>query len=72
MPSIGAITQIIGPIVDVSFEKEAQIPAILNALEVTKADGQKIILECQQQLGESIVRCIAMDASRGSYVVCRF
>jgi len=65
MPSIGAITQIIGPIVDVSFEKEAQIPAILNALEVTKADGQKIILECQQQLGESIVRCIAMDASEG-------
>ncbi len=36
MLNIGAITQIIGPIIDVSFENSAKLPAILNALEVTK------------------------------------
>jgi F-type H+-transporting ATPase subunit beta len=65
MSNIGEITQIIGPIIDVSFENSAKLPAILNALEVTKADGQKIVLECQQHLGEYIVRTIAMHGSEG-------
>ena len=65
MPSIGTITQIIGPIIDVSFENQPKLPAILNALEVTKTDGKKIILECQQHLGDSRVRTIAMDSTEG-------
>ncbi len=65
MPNIGEITQIIGPIIDVSFANQTGLPAILNALEVTKTDGQKVILECQQHLGEHCVRTIAMDATEG-------
>jgi len=65
MLNIGAITQIIGPIIDVSFENSAKLPAILNALEVTKTDGQKVVLECQQHLGEYVVRTIAMHGSEG-------
>jgi F-type H+-transporting ATPase subunit beta len=65
MPNIGEITQIIGPIIDVSFENSGQLPAILSALEVTRADGQKIVLECQQHLGEYAVRTIAMHESEG-------
>lgn len=65
MPNIGEITQIIGPIIDVSFDNGAGLPAILNALEVVKPDGNKIVLECQQHLGEHAVRTIAMDATEG-------
>ncbi|QJD78688.1 F0F1 ATP synthase subunit beta [Spirosoma rhododendri] len=64
----GKITQIIGPVVDVSFEGEGtRIPAILDALSVTRANGQKVILECQQHLGEDRVRTIAMDSTEGLY-----
>ncbi len=66
MANIGKITQIIGPVVDVSFVGEHNLlPNIYNALEITKSNGQKIILECQQHLGEDRVRTIAMDATEG-------
>jgi F0F1-type ATP synthase beta subunit len=52
MANIGKITQIIGPVVDVGFKGEGSLPQILDALEVTRPDGQKIILECQQHLGQ--------------------
>ena len=46
----GKVTQVIGPVVDVSFEGlNSHLPAILNALEVKKANGTKVILEVQQQ-----------------------
>ncbi|CCH03400.1 F0F1 ATP synthase subunit beta [Fibrella sp. WM1] len=62
----GKITQVIGPVVDVSFEAEgSRIPAILDALKVTRPDGQVVILECQQHLGEDRVRAIAMDSTEG-------
>ncbi|RCR66901.1 F0F1 ATP synthase subunit beta [Larkinella punicea] len=62
----GKITQVIGPVVDVSFEGEgSRLPSILDALEITKANGQKVILECQQHLGEDRVRTISMDATEG-------
>jgi F-type H+-transporting ATPase subunit beta len=52
--------------VDVSFEGEAaSLPAILDALSVTKSNGQKVILECQQHLGEDRIRTIAMDSTDG-------
>ncbi|MBO0930661.1 F0F1 ATP synthase subunit beta [Fibrella aquatilis] len=62
----GKITQVIGPVVDVSFEAEgSRIPAILDALQVTRANGQVVIMECQQHLGEDRVRAIAMDSTEG-------
>src|SRR6195256_4334025 len=58
----GKITQVIGAVVDVQFE--GHLPAILNALE-TKNQGNRLILEVAQHLGESTVRTIAMDTSEG-------
>jgi F-type H+/Na+-transporting ATPase subunit beta len=66
MANIGKITQIIGPVVDVSFEsKDAKLPNILDALEVTRENGQKVVLEVQQHLGEDRVRTISMDSTDG-------
>ncbi|MBN9431601.1 MAG: F0F1 ATP synthase subunit beta [Bosea sp.] len=58
----GRITQVIGAVVDVQFE--GHLPAILNALETTN-NGNRLVLEVAQHLGESTVRCIAMDVSEG-------
>ncbi|GGC51072.1 F0F1 ATP synthase subunit beta [Chelatococcus reniformis] len=58
----GRITQVIGAIVDVQFD--GHLPEILNALETTN-QGNRLVLEVAQQLGESTVRCIAMDISEG-------
>ena len=60
--SIGRITQVIGAVVDVQFE--SHLPEILNALE-TKNQGNRLVLEVAQHLGENTVRCIAMDATEG-------
>ena len=60
--SPGRITQIIGPVVDVKFE--GHLPEILNALE-TDNNGNRLVLEVAQHLGENSVRCIAMDISEG-------
>ena len=65
MSNQGKIKQIIGPVVDVSFGSEGKLPAILNALEITKEDGSKVVIECQQHLGENSIRCIAMEATDG-------
>jgi F-type H+/Na+-transporting ATPase subunit beta len=58
----GKITQVIGAVVDVQFD--GHLPEILNALE-TDNQGNRLVLEVAQQLGESTVRCIAMDTSEG-------
>lgn len=56
----------IGPVVDVSFESEgSKLPEILDALKVTKENGQVVVLEVQQHLGEDRVRTIAMDSTDG-------
>ncbi len=66
MANIGKVTQVIGPVVDVSFDTEGtKLPNILDSLEVTKANGQKVVLECQQHLGEDRVRTIAMESTEG-------
>ncbi|TXM71776.1 F0F1 ATP synthase subunit beta [Methylobacterium sp. WL12] len=59
---VGKIVQVIGPVVDVQFD--GHLPEILNALE-TKNNGNRLVLEVAAQLGESTVRCIAMDTSEG-------
>ncbi len=64
----GFITQIIGPVVDVSFERAGAtpiLPNILDALSIQKADGSEVIIECQQHLGEDRVRAVAMDSTEG-------
>ncbi len=63
--NVGKITQVIGPVIDVSFDTEDGLPQILDSLEVTKEDGTVVVLECQQHIGEDTVRTIAMDASDG-------
>ncbi|HEU5273308.1 MAG TPA: F0F1 ATP synthase subunit beta [Xanthobacteraceae bacterium] len=60
--TVGHITQVIGAVVDVQFEDH--LPPILNALE-TKNQGNRLVLEVAQHLGESTVRTIAMDISEG-------
>ena len=58
----GRISQVIGAVVDVTFE--GQLPSILSALE-TSNNGQRLVLEVAQHLGENTVRTIAMDATEG-------
>jgi F-type H+/Na+-transporting ATPase subunit beta len=66
MANTGKISQVIGPVVDVAFDEHgSKLPNILDALEVTKGDGTRIVLECQQHLGENRVRAIAMDGTEG-------
>jgi len=59
---VGHITQVIGAVVDVQFEGE--LPQILNALETTN-QGNRLVLEVAQHLGETTVRTVAMDSSEG-------
>jgi len=64
--NVGIISQVIGPVVDVTFEKEgSELPNILDALEIKRPDGQMLIVECQQHIGEKTVRAIAMDSTDG-------
>ena len=58
----GKITQVIGAVVDVSFDGD--LPEILTALECKNGEN-KLVLEVAQHLGESSVRTIAMDATEG-------
>ncbi len=60
--AVGKITQVMGAVVDVQFEGE--LPAILNALHVDN-QGNRLVLEVAQHLGESTVRCVAMDTTDG-------
>jgi len=65
MISKGKIVQVIGPVVDVGFDEIEKLPNILDALEITKDNGDRVVLECQQHLGEDRVRTIAMDSTDG-------
>ncbi len=60
--AVGKITQVIGAVVDVQFEDS--LPAILNALECDN-NGNRLVLEVAQHLGENTVRTVAMDATEG-------
>lgn len=63
--STGKILQIIGPVVDVTFEEGETLPNIYDALEVVTTDGRRIVLEVQQHVGEDTVRTVAMDSTDG-------
>ena len=60
----GNISQIMGAVVDVEFT-DGNLPKIMNALELTRADGSTIVLEVAQHLGDSVVRTVAMDSTDG-------
>jgi len=62
--NIGTITRISGPVVDIQFPAESDVPDIFHAVEVT-VNGEKYVLECLQQLGKGAVRCISMHATDG-------
>ena len=62
----GKIIQVIGPVVDVSFEKEgSELPSIYDALEIPREGKESLIVECQQHIGENTIRCVAMDSTDG-------
>lgn len=66
----GYISQVIGPVVDIHFEcaEEAEkgaLPRIHDAMEITRPDGRKLIVEIQQHIGENTVRTVAMDSTDG-------
>jgi F-type H+-transporting ATPase subunit beta len=63
MANKGVITQVMGPVVDVRFE-QGQVPAILNALEITLPE-RALVLEVLQHIGDNRVRCVAMSATEG-------
>src|SRR6187399_312650 len=63
MGKVGKIKQIIGAVVDVQFD--GTLPEIYNALELKRPNGDKLVLEVEQHLGEDSVRCIAMDGTEG-------
>ena len=61
----GKISQIIGPVIDVSFDENSPLPNIYDALEVKNEQGNVIVLECQQDIGENTIRTVAMDSTDG-------
>ena len=64
MAAIGKISQIMGAVVDVTFE-DGNLPEIMNALNVDRGDEGILVLEVAQHLGDSIVRTVAMDSTDG-------
>ena len=73
MAKLGRIIQVVGPVVDVSFGADS-VPGILNALEVKAGKAgdksgsdtdRRIVLEVLQHIGDSRVRCVAMEATEG-------
>jgi len=61
----GKVAQIIGPVIDVVFANEAELPKIHDSLEIKKEDGSILVLEVQSHIGEDTVRTVAMDSSDG-------
>lgn len=65
----GFILQVIGPVVDVHFDKTSDTPIVLphihDAMEITRPNGKKLIVEVQQHIGENTVRTVAMDSTDG-------
>ncbi len=62
---VGKISQIIGPVIDVTFDENVPLPNIYDALEVINEHGNTIVLECQQGTGENTIRTVAMDSTDG-------
>ena len=62
----GTVTQVIGPVIDVSFEGgKDNLPPIYTSLKVERDNGDELVLEVEQHIGEDIVRCVAMESTDG-------
>ncbi len=66
----GKISQVIGPVVDINFEKEdpdeaVTLPSIHDAISIERPEGNILIVEVQQHIGDKTVRCVAMDSTDG-------
>ncbi len=66
--NVGKVTQIIGPVVDIKFD-DGCLPDLLNAIEIDN-DGSKVVCEVAQQIGDDVVRCIAMSSTDGMVRGC--
>ncbi len=62
--NIGRIVQVIGPVVDIRYEN-GMLPALKNAIEITRDDQENLIVEVAQHVGDDCVRCIAMGSTDG-------
>ena len=60
---IGEVVQVIGPVLDIRFAHD-ELPALLNAIEI-ESNGAKLTAEVAQQIGDDVVRCIAMNSTDG-------
>ena len=60
---IGSVVQVIGPVLDIRFE-DGQLPNLLNAIEL-ELNGKKLVAEVAQEIGDNVVRCIAMSSTDG-------
>src|ERR1700721_2918526 len=65
MANTGKVKSIIGAVVDVQFGGDEKLPDIYNSLEIKRENGDTLVLEVQQHLGEDTVRTIAMDGTEG-------
>ena len=61
--NVGKVIQVMGPVLDIRFN-EGELPALLNAIEIMVGD-RKLVVEAAQQIGDDVVRCIAMSSTDG-------
>jgi len=64
----GRVVQVMGPVLDVEFENEAQLPEIYDALEIDEGEGEhrvSLVAEVEQEIGRDQVRCVAMSTTDG-------
>ena len=61
--NIGKVVQVVGPVLDIRFDN-GHLPALLNAVHVDN-EGETVVCEVAQQLGDDTVRCIAMSSTDG-------
>ena len=60
---VGRVVRVMGPVLDVRF-REGELPVLLNAIEIRKKGGT-LVAEAAQQIGDDLVRCIAMGSTEG-------
>src|SRR5947208_16444318 len=64
----GRVVQVLGPVLDVEFENEAQLPEIYDALEINEGEGEhrvSLVAEVELEIGRDQVRCVAMSTTDG-------
>ncbi len=64
MSNVGRIVQIVGPIVDVRFKKN-KLPDLLTALKIIRENGETLVIEVSQHIGDDLVRCVSMGPTEG-------